>query len=159
MVLDNHPVNVTLWDTAGQEDYDRIRPCSYMGTDVFLVCFSVVSPVTFSNVSTKWVLEITHHCPKVPFILVGTKTDLRNDKVTLDKLQSRSKRGPITAEEGAAKAKEVGAVCFMETSALTRENLTEIFETAVRTTIKPAKKKGDKKEKGDKEGKDKCSLM
>ena len=48
----------------------RLRPLSYPQTDVFLVCFSVVSPSSFENIKEKWVPEITHHCPKTPFLLV-----------------------------------------------------------------------------------------
>lgn len=56
---------------TGQEDYDRLRPLSYPQTDVFLVCFSVVSPSSYENVREKWVPEITHHCAKTPFLLVS----------------------------------------------------------------------------------------
>lgn len=41
MVVDGVAVSLGLWDTAGQEDYDRLRPLSYPQTDVFLICFSV----------------------------------------------------------------------------------------------------------------------
>ena len=47
------PYELGLFDTAGQEDYDRLRPLSYQQTDVFLVCFSVVSPSSFENVREK----------------------------------------------------------------------------------------------------------
>ena len=63
------PVNLGLWDTAGQEDYDRLRPLSYPQTDVFLICFSIVNPVSFENVRNKWGPEIRHHCPEVPVII------------------------------------------------------------------------------------------
>ena len=66
------PVNLGLWDTAGQEDYDRLRPLSYPQTDVFLICFSIVNPVSFENVSNKWGPEIRHHCPEVPVIIQFT---------------------------------------------------------------------------------------
>lgn len=71
MVVDGVQVSLGLWDTAGQEDYDRLRPLSYPQTDVFLICFSVASPSSFENVTSKWYPEIKHHCPDAPIILVG----------------------------------------------------------------------------------------
>lgn len=122
VMVDNRPVNLGLWDTAGQEDYDRLRPLSYPQTDVFLICFSVVrcvflwrhrlvcstasteevvaslSRASFENVKSKWLPEIRHHAPGVPFILVGTKIDLRDDEETLDKLREK-KLEPISKEQ------------------------------------------------------------
>lgn len=71
MQVDTIQVSLGLWDTAGQEDYDRLRPLSYPQTDVFLICFSVASPSSFENVTSKWYPEIKHHCPDAPIILVG----------------------------------------------------------------------------------------
>lgn len=71
MVCDGVPVSLGLWDTAGQEDYDRLRPLSYPQTDVFLICFSVVSPSSFENVTSKWCPEIKHHCADAPILLIG----------------------------------------------------------------------------------------
>jgi small GTP-binding protein len=51
--VEGRTVSLGLWDTAGQEDYDRLRPLSYPQTDVFLVCFSLVSPASFENVKSK----------------------------------------------------------------------------------------------------------
>ena len=70
-------MELALWDTAGQEDYDRLRPLSYPDTDVILICFSIDSPDLFRNITDKWVPEVNHHCPNVPIILVGNKMDLR----------------------------------------------------------------------------------
>ena len=83
VMVDGKPINLGLWDTAGQEDYDRLRPLSYPQTDVFLVAFSLISRASFENVKQKWYPELKHHCPNVPMILVGTKLDLRSDAGTV----------------------------------------------------------------------------
>lgn len=94
-MVDGKPINLGLWDTAGQEDYDRLRPLSYPQTDVFLICFSLVNPASFENVRAKWYPEVRHHCPATPIILVGTKLDLREDKETIERLKDK-KLAPIT---------------------------------------------------------------
>ena len=86
MMIDSQAVSIGLWDTAGQEDYDRLRPLSYPQTDVFLICFSVVNPSSFENVRSKWSSEITFYCPETPVILVGTKVDLRDDPHLVQRL-------------------------------------------------------------------------
>ena len=70
------PINLGLWDTAGQEDYDRLRPLSYPQTDVFLVCCSLSDNNSVRNTLRKWMSELQHHCPGAPVILVGNKSDL-----------------------------------------------------------------------------------
>ncbi|CAN6481257.1 unnamed protein product [Victoria cruziana] len=80
VVVDGNTVNLGLWDTAGQEDYNRLRPLSYRGADVFLLAFSLISKASYENVSKKWIPELRHYAPGVPIILVGTKLDLRDDK-------------------------------------------------------------------------------
>lgn len=151
LVVDGKAVNLGLWDTAGQEDYDRLRPLSYPQTDVFLICFSVVGPASFENVTTKWVPEVRHHCPTTPIIIVGTKTDLRTDKDTLDKLTQKYKNGPITEEQGRQKAADVDAVKYLECSAATQQGLVEVFHEAVRAVLSP--KAGKKKKNKN------CSLL
>jgi Ras-related C3 botulinum toxin substrate 1 len=126
VMVDGKPINLGLWDTAGQEDYDRLRPLSYPQTDVFLVCFSIVNPSSFENVRAKWYPEVSHHCPNTPLILVGTKLDLREDPETLTKLEAK-RQAPITYEQGMQMAKEIGAVKYMECSALTQKGLKVII--------------------------------
>ena len=59
-------INYQLWDTAGQEDYDKLRPLSYPSTDVFLLGFSVSSRNSWENVRNKWIHELRHHWPQAP---------------------------------------------------------------------------------------------
>ncbi len=89
VMIDGKMINLLLWDTAGQEDYDRLRPLSYPQTDVFLVCFSIISPSSYENVKAKWIPEVQHHAPGVPIILVGTKSDLRNDTNMVKELANK----------------------------------------------------------------------
>lgn len=140
VMVDGKPINLGLWDTAGQEDYDRLRPLSYPQTDVFLVCFSVISKDSHGNVKSKWVPEIQHHAPGVPILLVGTKSDLRNDKSTIAQLENRGTT-MVTKAEGEGLARDVGAEKYVECSALTQEGLKQVFDDAIRAAMQPKKKK------------------
>lgn len=68
VMIGGEPYTLGLFDTAGQEDYDRLRPLSYPQTDVFLVCFSVVSPSSFENVKEKVSLDCTFKLFSNPFV-------------------------------------------------------------------------------------------
>ncbi|KAJ5162352.1 Small GTPase superfamily Rho type [Penicillium capsulatum] len=145
VMVDGRPISLGLWDTAGQEDYDRLRPLSYPQTDVFLICFSIVSPPSFDNVKAKWYPEIEHHAPSVPIILVGTKLDLRDDRTTTDALRAR-KMEPVSYEQALTVAKEIRAHKYLECSALTQRNLKSVFDEAIRAVLnpRPAAKSGRK---------------
>jgi small GTP-binding protein len=143
VMVDGRPVNLGLWDTAGQEDYDRLRPLSYPQTDVFLICFSVTSPASFENVRAKWYPEVSHHCPSTPIILVGTKLDLRDDEEVIAKLKEK-KTSPISYHQACQMQKEIHAVKYLECSALTQKGLKTVFDEAIRAVLCPdikAKKK------------------
>ncbi len=124
---------------------------SYPQTDVFLVCFSIVNPSSFENVRAKWYPEVSHHCPNTPLILVGTKLDLREDPETLTKLEAK-RQAPITYEQGMQMAKEIGAVKYMECSALTQKGLKAVFDEAIRAHINPPVRDAKKKKSGAKSG-------
>lgn len=147
-MVDGKPISLGLWDTAGQEDYDRLRPLSYPQTDVFLICFSIVSPPSFDNVKAKarihgsqgvcrkltsgqWFPEIEHHAPNVPIILVGTKLDLREDKATLEGLRQK-RMEPVSYEQALAVSRDIRAQKYLECSALTQRNLKSVFDEAIR---------------------------
>jgi small GTP-binding protein len=136
-------IELALWDTAGQEEYDRLRPLSYPETDVILIGFAVDYPVSLANVQDKWYPEINHFCEGVPIILVGLKTDLRTDKHALSMLAAQGTK-PVTAEQGQAVAKEIGAARYVECSAKNRDGVQEVFDTALREACRKrwSKRKG-----------------
>jgi len=143
VMVDNKPINLGLWDTAGQEDYDRLRPLSYPQTDVFLICFSIISPASFENVRAKWYPEVSHHCPQTPIILVGTKLDLRDDSMTMSTLIEKNLT-PLTYPQGLQMAKEINAVKYLECSALTQKGLKTVFDDAIRAVLQPQVSKAKK---------------
>ncbi|CAH8452155.1 unnamed protein product [Schistosoma haematobium] len=131
MQINNKRVELNLWDTAGQEDYDRLRPLSYPDTNVVVLCFSVDNPDSLDNISTKWMPEIRNFLPNIPVILVANKKDLRNDYSTKRELQ-RMKQKPVTESEGRSVAKIIGAQAYIECSAKQKEGVNDVFETAAR---------------------------
>jgi len=125
---------IQLFDTAGQEDYDRLRLIAYPNTDVFLVCFSIINPDSYDNVREKWVPEIQKHWGQAPFLLVGTQMDLRTDPATITNLEKKTKK-PVSAEQGKRLASELGAVCYVECSALTQEGMKNVFDEALMAAL------------------------
>ncbi|GBL86803.1 Cdc42 [Araneus ventricosus] len=132
---------VGLQDTLVSKEYGiwRLTVMNYQGSQVFLLCFSVVSPSSFESVRTTWLPEITERRPKTPYFLVGTQTDLRDDKTTVEMLALSNER-PITFEEGTKMSKELGAVKYLECSVLTQEGLEELMEEVVLAFLKKKKK-------------------
>jgi len=135
-IVEGNPVNLGLWDTAGSEEYDTLRPLSYPGTDVFLICFSLFSPESFESVTKKWFAEITEHAPDVPIILVGTKLDLRSKAEAIQSLKDNNQE-PISTKKGEELAKKVGAKRYLECSALSQDGLAKVFEEAVKVVLFP----------------------
>jgi small GTP-binding protein len=126
----NNTIKVVAFDFSLQDDFDHLRPLCYPGTDVFLLCFSVVNPTSFHNIAEKWAPELKKKFPKIPIILVGTLCDLRDDVRELIQLDKYNER-PVTEEEAEAKANEIDAMCYIECSALTQKNMKEVFDTAI----------------------------
>ncbi|KAJ8360338.1 hypothetical protein SKAU_G00168630 [Synaphobranchus kaupii] len=138
--VDGRQVELALWDTAGQEDYDRLRPLSYPDTDVILMCFSIDSPDSLENIPEKWTPEVKHFCPNVPIILVGNKKDLRNDEHTRREL-AKMKQDPVRPEEGRDMANKISAYGYLECSAKTKDGVREVFEMATRAALQAQKRK------------------
>ncbi|KAK9390307.1 P-loop containing nucleoside triphosphate hydrolase protein [Lipomyces mesembrius] len=146
-VFENYPHNVKLqsgkmltldlWDTAGQEDYDRLRPIAYTDVAVVLLAFSVDMPVFLENVYDKWWPEVMHYCPfGTPMILVGLETDLRRDGNVIKMLRSQE-LAPVTRHVQSM-ANKIGHVPYIECSSKTGEGLHIVFPTVVDVIRKPS---------------------
>eukprot|EP00700_Malawimonas_jakobiformis_P002660 EC724658.1.p1 GENE.EC724658.1~~EC724658.1.p1 ORF type:complete len:187 (+),score=24.96 EC724658.1:103-663(+) len=120
-----------LWDTAGQEDYDRLRPLSYPDSNLVLIVFSLENQESAKNVEDRWFKEVRQHT-QAPILLIGTKLDLRLD----------ANPQHITTSQGKEMASRIGAIGYIETSAKTRQNVQLVFETGVRALTKPESMKG-----------------
>ncbi|CAA6671616.1 unnamed protein product [Spirodela intermedia] len=121
--VDGSVVNLGLWDTAGQEDYCRLRPLSYRGADIFVLAFSLISRASYENILKKWVPELRRFAPSVPVILVGTKLDLRQD--------------PGYAADHPGPQKLIGAAAYIECSSKTQQNIKAVFDAAIRVVLQP----------------------
>ncbi|KAG6537353.1 hypothetical protein ZIOFF_002442 [Zingiber officinale] len=161
VVVEGITVNLGLWDTAGQEDYNRLRPLSYRGADVFVLAFSLVSRASYENVMKKWIPELNHYAPGVPVVLVGTKlvlevlavADLREDKYYLT---DHPGMVPVTTAQGEELRKQIGAAYYIECSSKTQQNVKAVFDAAIKVVIQPPTRKKDKKKK---KPRHRCLLM
>ena len=138
--VDGRPRTLELLDTAGQEDYERLRALSYHETDVFILCYSIVHRPSLENIERRWAPEIRRVSPGSHMILVGCKMDLRTDPVELDRLRQRGQR-PIATVEGERVAKIIEANSFFECSALTQEGLKDVFDEALLSAWDPLPKR------------------
>jgi small GTP-binding protein len=79
MEVHGRHLELLFCDTEGQEDYDRLRPLSYLDSAIILITFAIDAVLSFENVTQRWALEVLHYCSssKIPILLVGCKTDLR----------------------------------------------------------------------------------
>lgn len=120
-------INSVLFDTAGQEDYDRLRSLSYPVKNIVLIYFSVDSPVSATSVIDIWIAEVRHFCGQCPMILVACKKDLRTDPYIIARLIQEGEK-PVTNEF----RRQIKADAYMECSAKTREGVQDLFVYAAR---------------------------
>jgi small GTP-binding protein len=137
VMVEDQQINLQLWDTAGQEDYKKLRPLSYPQTDIFVICFSLVSPTSLENVQNMWVPEIKEHCPTTPYILVGMKSDLRDEfSQHADDFRAKGWE-PVSASKAEDMKKTIKAQSYIECSAKIQYNLKEVFEAAIKVVLHP----------------------
>jgi small GTP-binding protein len=137
VMVEDQQINLQLWDTAGQEDYAKLRPLSYPQTDVFVICFSLVAPTSLENVQNMWIPEVKQHCPTTPYILVGMKSDLR-DQFGQHADEYKSKGwDPVSTSKGEEMKKVINAQAYLECSARIQYNLKEVFEAAIKVVLHP----------------------
>lgn len=146
---DGTRIELALWDTAGQEDYDRLRPLSYPDSDVVLIAFSVDSPDSLANVYEKWVAEVRHFCPELPVLLVALKKDLRNDENVKRRLWDEGGKRPVDSQEGEKAVRELGLTKYVECSSKTGEGVNQVFEIAAMSVLnRSGKPKGPRRHRG-----------
>ena len=167
VMIDGKKVSLTLWDTNGHEDFDNIRPPNYFGTDVFIVCYSVVSPKSFEHVEKKWLPEIRSICPNSPFLLVGTKSDLKDKNENANAcspsdgiavLEQPRVSPQVALSHAKEKGVELGASRVMECSATTQVGLEEVFHEAIRVTL-AARAKQTNQQTNNKANSGTCTLL
>lgn len=113
---------VNIWDTAGLDEYARLRLLSYADTDVFLICYDVGNRTSFEAVQD-WYTEVKHYVPDAKVILVANKIDIRKNDTTA-----------ITTAEGRLMAFKINADHYVECSALQKQGIIDVFDSALRLT-------------------------
>ncbi|KAK2836998.1 hypothetical protein FQN49_006511 [Arthroderma sp. PD_2] len=165
--VDNIHMELSLWDTAGQEEFDRLRALSYDDTQAIMLCFSVclrlleiylcggcVDQLTLAatqvdsrdsleNVESKWMAEIGENCPGAKIVVVALKCDLReeaSDEKDDDTTTQQQPRPVITYSQGLEVAKRINALRYLECSAMRNRGVNEAFTEAARValSVKPA---------------------
>ncbi|RVW14989.1 Rac-like GTP-binding protein 7 [Vitis vinifera] len=133
VLADGQTINLGLWDTAGQEDYNRLRPLSYRGADVFLLAFSLIM-----GTRAETLCPISAHCSR------GTKLDLREDKqFHMDYPGACT----ISTEQGEELKKQIGALAYIECSSKTQQNVKAVFDAAIKVVLQPPKLSKRKRKK------------
>ncbi|EFO14055.1 hypothetical protein LOAG_14469, partial [Loa loa] len=130
---------LAVCDTAGEDDYNTLRPLSYPDADVFIVCYSVERPQSLKSVQEKWIPEIRRFCPDVPILVVGNKKDIRNEKERECRKEcdenSEQHKHLVNFDDAAACAKEFSAHQVIECSAKTNEGIRQVFDAAIRVAL------------------------
>ena len=136
-------IELVVVDVGGRDDYAKLRKCAYHKMDIIILCYAADSPDSLQRIVDYWVPEIKRHCPKVPFILVATKKDLRDDALyeSSGVEGGRGKEGVVSTISGRRVAETVGAQKFLECSARYRDNTRNVFEMAAKVALQKSRRK------------------
>ncbi|KAI8849609.1 P-loop containing nucleoside triphosphate hydrolase protein [Chytridium lagenaria] len=140
--VDGRTMEFALWDTAGQEEFERLRPLSYSESHIIVICFDITSRDSLENIAQKWYPEVNQYCHGVPIIVVGCKADAR----------SKGQPNCVSYEEGRNAATRIGAKSYVECSAMENQNVAEVFLHAGRIVLAPAQKPAGNNAGGDNTG-------
>ncbi|KAJ2903285.1 GTP-binding protein RHO3 [Zalerion maritima] len=145
--VDSVHIELSLWDTAGQEEFDRLRSLSYDDTDLIMLCYSVDSKDSLENVESKWVGEIADNCPDVKLVLVALKCDLRENAEDEDEnsQQQAEKKPMIGYDHGLEVARRINALRYLECSAMRNRGVNEAFTEAARVALSVKKEREESK--------------
>ncbi|KAJ5071100.1 ras-related c3 botulinum toxin substrate 1 [Anaeramoeba ignava] len=138
VMIEGNPINLTLFGTSTVEDFHKICENSSPQVDSFLVCFSLISRSSFENIKNIWIPQIQNSRENVPFFLIGTHLDLRDDQETIKRLEEKG-LSPVSYEDGANLAQEIKAVKYLECSSVTQKNLKNVFDEAILFVLNPQK--------------------
>jgi len=113
---DNSQVKFEIWDTAGQERYHSLTPMYYRTAQAAIIAYDITNTESFIRAKS-WVKELQRQIGQqgVVIALAGNKVDLA------------ATRRKVSVEEGQAFADE-NELIFLETSAKTGVNVTELFQ-------------------------------
>ncbi|KAL0489128.1 Ras-related protein Rac [Acrasis kona] len=136
--IDGHNIEVNILDTSGSDEYKQLRPMSYSGVDLFLICYSVADIKSYEKVK-ECVAEVRQHAPNKDIVLVGTKTDLRDCQNTMDRLRSEGLI-PLYQSQGESKSAEVHAAKYYECSSKNSSSVRKMFEESIRLVIQKHEK-------------------
>ena len=120
--IEGHAIKAQIWDTAGQERYKAITSAYYKGAKGAFIVYDITRKNSFDSID-KWVNDLTAAADKkITILVIGNKCDLEDQR-------------QVTKEQGEAKAASL-QVAFLETSALSGENLNKAFEMMMNEVYK-----------------------
>ncbi|CAJ1073743.1 rho-related GTP-binding protein RhoV-like [Xyrichtys novacula] len=134
--VNGFPTRIKLIDTAGQDEFGHLRSLCYAHVDVFILCFSLINPVSFNNITSKWIPQIRAGNQTSPIILVGTQSDLCHNVEVLIYLDQFMRAKPVRSSRARRLARRIRAQDYMECSALTQHNLKAVFDSAITAAIR-----------------------